>query len=68
MRGTMTTLALCAFALPALAGGHATPMIEAADQSVGNGIVSASKIVAAENDRTFRGSCRENDLAGNDPP
>ena len=32
----------------AFAGGHATPMVMAADQSVENGVVSADKIVAAE--------------------
>jgi hypothetical protein len=34
---------------PAFADGHASPMIEASNQSVTNGVVSASKIVAGEN-------------------
>ena len=33
----------------AFAGGHASPMVDAMDQDVSNGIVSASKIVAGEN-------------------
>lgn len=33
----------------AYAAAHATPMVEASDQDVSNGIVSASKVVAGEN-------------------
>ena len=33
----------------AFAAGHATPMVEAMDQSVANGVVSADKVVAGEN-------------------
>lgn len=33
----------------AFAAAHATPMIEAADQDVSNGVVSASKVVAGAN-------------------
>lgn len=36
-------------ATAAFAGGHATPMIMAEDQSVANGVVSAQKIVADQN-------------------
>jgi hypothetical protein len=39
--------AVLGFAIaPAFAGGHATPMLKAADQSVANGIVSAESVVA----------------------
>jgi hypothetical protein len=33
----------------AFAAAHATPMVEAADQDVSNGVVSADKVVAGEN-------------------
>jgi len=36
-------------AAPALADNHMSPMVEAMDQSVANGIVSASRIVAPAN-------------------
>ncbi|QUJ76195.1 hypothetical protein KDD17_14995 [Sulfitobacter albidus] len=42
-------LALTLSAGIASAAGHATPMVEAANQDVSNGVVSASKVVAAEN-------------------
>lgn len=46
-------LSVAAFALASsvvLAAGHSeTPMVEATDQSVANGMVSASKVSAAEN-------------------
>ncbi len=50
----MKTLAYAAIAsliaaTPTFADGHATPMVEAKNQSVANGVVSASKIVAGEN-------------------
>ncbi len=33
----------------AMAAGHATPMVDAVDQDVSGGIVTASKVVASEN-------------------
>lgn len=41
--------ALIATSTLVFAAGHATLMVEASDQSVANGIVSADKIVAGEN-------------------
>ncbi len=51
MKISFTALAALTLASSvALAAGHsATPMVEAADQSVANGVVSASKVSAAEN-------------------
>ena len=46
---SLTALALIAATGTAFAAGHAAPMVEGMDQDVSNGIVSASKIVAAEN-------------------
>jgi hypothetical protein len=47
---TLTALALLAFAGAANAAGHGmAPMVEAMDQDVSNGVVSATKIVAPEN-------------------
>jgi len=46
---TSTALALSLSASMVFAAAHATPMVEATDQDVSNGIVSASKIVAGEN-------------------
>ena len=45
----IATVAAITFAGTAFAGGHATPMVEAMDQDVSNGVVSASKIMAGEN-------------------
>ena len=45
----LLTIALATASTAALAGGHAAPMIEAEDQSVANGVVSASMVVAPEN-------------------
>ena len=45
----LLTALISTTATAALAGGHASPMISAADQSVANGVVSAEKIVASEN-------------------
>lgn len=50
----MKTLSLAAFAFiaatgTAFAGAHMAPMVEANDQDVSNGVVSASKIAATEN-------------------
>ncbi len=49
----MKTLSLAAAfslaATPLLAMAHATPTVEAADQSVANGIVSAESVMAGEN-------------------
>lgn len=47
----LTTAALTtgATTAPALADGHMAPMIEASDQAVTNGVVSADSIMAAEN-------------------
>ncbi|MEQ6249507.1 hypothetical protein ABMC89_11510 [Sulfitobacter sp. HNIBRBA3233] len=44
-----TTAAFVLSAGTAFAAGHAAPMIEAANQDVSNGVVSAEKIVAGEN-------------------
>ena len=49
MKLFLTATALTLAATASFAAGHATPMVEAADQSVANGIVSADKIVAGEN-------------------
>lgn len=46
---TLTTLTVFAMATAAFAAGHATPMVEAADQDVSNGVVSATKVMAGEN-------------------
>jgi hypothetical protein len=46
---TITAALLGLAVSPALAGGHATPMLMAADQSVSNGIVSAESVVADKN-------------------
>lgn len=48
---TLTTSAIAVLmsAGIAMAAGHATPMVEAMDQDVSNGVVSADKIVAGEN-------------------
>lgn len=43
-------LALASAAAPARADGHAMkPMVQAADQSVANGVVSAAKVIAGAN-------------------
>lgn len=44
-----STAALFLSAGLAQAAGHAAPMVEAMDQDVSNGVVSASKVVAGEN-------------------
>lgn len=44
-----TTAALMMTAGVAMAAGHASTMVMAADQSVENGVVSADKVMAAEN-------------------
>jgi hypothetical protein len=44
-----SAIALTCAAGVAFAAAHATPMVEAADQDVSNGIVSADKVVAGEN-------------------
>ncbi len=50
MKTLVSTLALALSATGAFADAHApTPAIEAANQSVANGVVSADRIVAAEN-------------------
>ena len=46
---TLTTLAIVCTASTAFAGGHAAPMVDAANQDVSNGIVSANSVVANEN-------------------
>jgi len=46
---TLATLALTFAAGTAFAAGHAVPMVDAVDQDVSNGVVSASNIVAGEN-------------------
>jgi len=47
---SLSIAALLAFAAsPLLADTHMTPMVDAADQAVANGVVSASKVTAAEN-------------------
>ncbi len=46
---TSTTLALTCAAGIAMAAGHAAPMVDASDQDVSNGIVSAEKVMAGEN-------------------
>ncbi|MBT8424526.1 MAG: hypothetical protein HKN98_15085 [Silicimonas sp.] len=46
----LASLALIATGTAAFAGGHGmAPMVEAMDQDVSNGVVSATKIVAPEN-------------------
>ena len=50
MKTLLSALALSVAAGTVFADGHAkTPMVEAGDQSVMNGVVSAEKVVAAEN-------------------
>ena len=46
---TSTAIALSLSAGMVFAAAHATPMVEAADQDVTNGVVSAEKVVAGEN-------------------
>lgn len=48
-RMTTTALALMMTAGVAMADGHATPMVMAADQDVSNGVVSAEKVMAGVN-------------------
>jgi len=50
MKSTLLATAFALTATAALAGSHGmAPMVEAEDQSVENGIVSASKVMAGEN-------------------
>ena len=50
MKTFLTTAAvIMTTATASFAAGHATPMVEAMDQSVANGVVSADKIVAPAN-------------------
>lgn len=49
MKRFSIALALAVTATSALADGHAMPMVEAADQTVANGVVSADKVMAGEN-------------------
>ena len=49
MKTFALTTAILLTASTGFAGGHATPMVMASDQSVENGIVSAEKVVAGEN-------------------
>ncbi|MGC1502551.1 MAG: hypothetical protein WA782_00250 [Sulfitobacter sp.] len=44
-----SAIALTCAAGVAFAAAHATPMVEAGDQDVSNGVVSADKVVAGEN-------------------
>ena len=44
-----TFLSLALSAGVAMAAGHATPMVDAVDQDVSGGVVTASKVVASEN-------------------
>jgi len=46
---TTTALALMMTAGVAMADGHATPMVMAADQDVSNGVVSAEKVMVGVN-------------------
>lgn len=46
---TSATLALTCAAGIAMAAGHAAPMVDASNQDVSNGIVSAEKVMAGEN-------------------
>ena len=46
---TLTALALVASGGAALAAGHAAPMVDAANQDVSNGVVSAEMVMATEN-------------------
>lgn len=46
---TSTAIALSLSAGMVFAAAHATPMVEAADQDVSNGVVSAEKVMAGEN-------------------
>ena len=48
-RLTVTAIALSMTAAAAFAAGHATPGVEASDQDVSNGVVSADMVVAGEN-------------------
>ena len=48
MKTLATAIALSAIAITANAAGHATPMVEASDQSVANGVVSADRVIAGE--------------------
>ena len=49
MKKLAIVTALATLAGPLWADGHAAPMVMSADQSVANGVVSADKVVAAEN-------------------
>ena len=49
MKILTTAAALLASATIAHAGGHAMPMVEASDQDVSNGVVSAEKVMAGAN-------------------
>jgi hypothetical protein len=49
MKTFITTSVLCLTAAAAFAAAHATPQVEAADQDVSSGIVSADMITAGEN-------------------
>ncbi|WP_295311398.1 hypothetical protein [Roseobacter sp.] len=50
MRNSVATIfALCLTAGAAGADGHAAPMVDAMNQDVSNGIVSAEKVMAGEN-------------------
>lgn len=49
MKLTLITAAFALTSSMAFAAGHSTPMVEAMDQSVANGVVSADKIVAPAN-------------------
>ncbi len=50
MRTILTATAFAVMSTGAFAAAHSmAPMVEAADQSVENGVVSASKVVAGEN-------------------
>ena len=46
---TAAALSLTVFAAPALADDMMSPMVEAMDQDVSNGVVSASKVMAPSN-------------------
>ena len=49
MTRTILAIALSTVATGALAEAHTTQMVEASDQSVANGVVSADSVVAAQN-------------------
>ena len=70
MRIIPTTAAiLCLGAGAALAAAHApTPSVEATDQSVANGVVSAEKIVAALNREVRATKARFEEGGGADEP